>query len=287
MATFNRFCSWLFELTYAPMAGWPPWASLGVISAVIGVVMLLAYKYTSWQTQIGKARDEIKARMLAMRLFKDNLGVTLASQGGVVWSSLKILFLSIPPILVAMIPMVPLLAQLAGRYQFAPLPTGKPTYIRVWLSDAFAAREVKGEVSLTLDPVPGLTVEKFWRSADSKEAWWKVRCEQPGKHTLTVRAGDAAVTKSLPVGEYRSITDAISPKRTSFYKGALDNTLMLPWESPPQADSPVRAIEISGIMESAAPDVLPIPLVGNWILYFLIVSIVFALIVKPVFNVRI
>lgn len=287
MATFNRFCNWLFELTYAPMAGWPPWASLGVISAVIGVVMLLAYKYTSWQSQIGKARDEIKARMLAMRLFKDNLGVTLASQGGVVWSSLKILFLSIPPILVAMIPMVPLLAQLAGRYQFAPLPTGTSTYVRVWLSDEFAATEVKGEAKLALDPVPGVTVEKFWRSADSTEAWWKIRCDQPGKHTLTVRAGDEAVTKSLPVGEYGSITDAISPKRTSFYKGALDNTLMLPWEPPPQADSPVRAIEISGIMESAAPDVLPIPFVGNWILYFLIVSIVFALIVKPVFNVRI
>lgn len=287
MSALNRLSNWLFDLTYAPMAGLPPWASLGVISAVIGVVMLLAYKYTSWQSQIGKARDEIKARMLAMKLFKDNLGVTLSAQGGVIWSSFKILLLSIPPILVAMIPMVPLLAQLAGRYQFAPLPTSAVSEVKVALSDAFAEKEQHGEAEVALEASDGVVVLDRWRSGDSRQVWWRVRADRPGMHTLTVRAGDQTFTKQLPVGEPGSIPAAISPKLTNHYTGMLDNTMMLPREPAPPADAPVRSIEVAGLMTSVAPDVLPIPILGNWIVYFLIVSILFALLFKPLFNVRI
>lgn len=286
MVTFNTICNRLFDLVYGPMADLPPWLSLGMISAVIGVVMLLAYKYTSWQSQIGRARDEIKARMLAMKLFKDNIGVTLSAQVGVMWSSFKILLLSIPPILVAMIPMVPLLAQLAGRYAFAPLPVGRTTDVKVFLSDDFATREHAGEADIRLEASEGVTVSDRWRSPDSREVWWRVTAETPGMHRLTVVADDEVVTKELPVGEYRSITSAISPKRTSYYAGLLDNALMMPWEPLPPGGT-VRAIEVTHMLKTPAPDVLPVPILGNWIVYFLVVSIVFALIVKPLFNVRI
>jgi len=47
MWTLNRFATSLFDLIYSPMRSWPAWLSLGIISAITGVVLLIAYRYTS------------------------------------------------------------------------------------------------------------------------------------------------------------------------------------------------------------------------------------------------
>ena len=41
------------------------------------------------------------------------------------------------------------------------------------------------------------------------------------------------------------------------------------------------------IMQSAAPNVIPVPILGHWLVYFLVVSLLLALVFKPFMNVRI
>ena len=76
----NAGMNTLFGLLRGPMAAVPAWLSLTVVSAVLGVVLLVLFKYTSNQAAIGRVRDRIKARLLAMKLFKDNIPVVLKSQ---------------------------------------------------------------------------------------------------------------------------------------------------------------------------------------------------------------
>jgi len=253
------------------------------------VLLLFAYKYTSNQAGIERARDDIKANMLAMKLFKDSLRVTFGAMLNVMCASLRILMLSIPPLLVAMVPMVPLLAQMASRYFFAPMEVGKTSTVKVWFSDDFAQHQLHEGTAISLKVPDGVALRtpKPWRSADAKEADWRIRADKPGSFILTVVAGDQEFTKELPVGTYGSITTRISPKRTNFYASMLDNKLMLPWEKPPAATDNVRAIEVTALMQIHAPDVIGIPVLGNWIVFFLVVSIIFALIFKPILKVKI
>ena len=286
MWTFSRLTTYLFDLIYTPMASWPGWLSLGIMSAVLGVLLLLSFRYTSNQDAIGRARDEIKASMLAMKLFRDNLTVTFSSQLKVMWVSMKILFLSIPPLLVAMIVMVPLFVQMTSRYQFVPAKPGQNTTVKVYFSDAFAARELAGDARIALEVPDGveLVTPLPWRKNDSTEAQWIVRAQVPGQYELTVVAGEQTITKQLPVGEHGSFAGAVSPLKTSY---TFWEELGFPWERHPDSGSNVRAVELYEVLHASAPDVIDVPILGNWIVYFLVVSTLFALIFKPILKVKI
>ena len=99
IAWLNEGMNALFGLLRGPLTALPPWLSLTVISALLGVVLLILFKYTSPQTAIGRVRDKIKSRLLAMKLFKDNIPVVLKSQLQVFIASILLLIYSIPPIL--------------------------------------------------------------------------------------------------------------------------------------------------------------------------------------------
>ena len=285
MWTLNRFATSLFDLIYSPMRSWPAWLSLGIISAITGVVLLIAYRYTSWQSAIGRVRDDIKANMLAMKLFKDNLLVTFGAQLKVVWASLLILLLSIPPLLVAMIPVVPLFVQMTGRYQFAPVRPGQKATVEVYLSDEFAARELAGEAEIVLRVPQGVEIitPDPWREHDSTEAHWVIRADKPGDYELVVVAGGEEITKQFPVYAGGEFVGPVSPIRSSY---SIWEKIGFPWEEHPQRGSNFRAVQVKELLTNAMPDVVPIPILGNWIIYFLVVSMVFALIFKPVFKVR-
>ncbi len=65
---------------FAPVAVLPGWLSITIISAVLGVILLLIFKYTSNQKAIGSVRDEVNANLIAAWLFKDSISVTIKSQ---------------------------------------------------------------------------------------------------------------------------------------------------------------------------------------------------------------
>lgn len=276
----------LFNALFAPMAGWPAWLSLGLISAVTGVILLFAYRYTSNQAAIGRTRDEIKANMLAMKLFKDNLLVTFAAQARVAWASFKILLLSIPPLLVALIPVGALFVQMTGRYHFAPIRPRAIATVKVYLTDELAAAEREGRAALELRVPDGieLVTPDPWRQADSRVVQWQVRPHGSGIYDLAVVAGDHEITKQLPVGAPWELQAPISPLRSNY---SFWEKLGFPWEEPPPAETGIRAIEIKESYKTFMPGVLDVPFLGNWIVYFLVVSMAFALIFKPVLKVRI
>ena len=45
------------------------------ISIVIGFLMVIVFRYTSDQKAIGRAKDQLKAHLLAVRLYQDQLPV--------------------------------------------------------------------------------------------------------------------------------------------------------------------------------------------------------------------
>jgi hypothetical protein len=58
-----------------------PAALVVLLSLIIGLLMVVVFRYTSDQKAIRLAKDQLKAHLLAVRLFQDQLPVVLSSYG--------------------------------------------------------------------------------------------------------------------------------------------------------------------------------------------------------------
>jgi hypothetical protein len=82
------------------------------ISIVIGFLMVIVFRYTSDQKAIGRAKDRLKAHLLAVRLFQDQLPVVMRAYGKILRGTGSYLRLAFTPFLIAILPITFLIVQL-------------------------------------------------------------------------------------------------------------------------------------------------------------------------------
>ena len=92
---------------YAVLAPLPVWLGLTLLSAICGVLMMVAFRYTSNQTAIGRARDKMTANLLALKLFKDDLGVAFRCQRRLFGALLYWQWLMLKPIFILIVLLLP------------------------------------------------------------------------------------------------------------------------------------------------------------------------------------
>lgn len=257
----------------SPIGAMPGWLSNTVIAGVTGVLLLLVFKYTSNQQAIARTRDRIKANMLALKLFKDELSVVLASQWRVFRGALTLLRHAMRPLLVMLVPVSLQLAQMGVWYQWRPVAPGEDVLVTVHLGGGAGdpLPEVKLEAPAGVEVVVGPVVLRTPR-----EVVYRVRGERPQVYTLTFAVDGRRETKDLVVGEGLARVSAVRPG------WAWTDILIHPLERPFPADHPIASIAVD------YPD-RPSWTSGTdyWVLYFFVASLVFALVFKPLVKVRI
>src|SRR5690349_3601287 len=82
---------------------WPA-AIVVVVSIVIGYLMVILFGYTSDHKAIKDAKDKLKAHLLAVRLFQDQLGVVVRSYAGIIKGTGRYILLAFKPLLFVIIP---------------------------------------------------------------------------------------------------------------------------------------------------------------------------------------
>ena len=92
-----------------------PLAIVVLLSIVIGLLMVVLFGYTSNQKAIKIAKDQLKAHLLAVRLFQDQLHVVVGSYGRILRGTGRYLKLAFMPLLYVIIPITLLIVQL-DRY---------------------------------------------------------------------------------------------------------------------------------------------------------------------------
>ena len=105
------------SILLAPIGFVPGWLSSTVVAVATGVLMLLIFKYTSNQQAIRQTRNSIKANLLSLSLFKDNVWLSLRAQGRILLSAFRLSLLAVVPMLVMLVPMCLLLGQCIGDYE--------------------------------------------------------------------------------------------------------------------------------------------------------------------------
>lgn len=257
----------------APIGWLPGWLSATIVAAVTGVLLLFIFKYTSNQRAIQRARDDIKANLLALKLFKDSTPTVFKAQGGVMLGAARLFLLSIVPMLVMAVPVILLMSQLALWYQSRPLRVGEETVLAVQLSgDADAAwPDVRLDPNVAVDVTVGPV-----RAQSQRTVYWNVVARRPGSQRLVFHAGDVAEEKELAIGD--------GFLRTSVKRPGWDwaDMLLHPSERPFQPDSAVQAIQIDYPPRDSWTSGT-----DKWIVFWFVASMAAALCFRPWLNVNI
>jgi hypothetical protein len=267
----TRLADWLLApFATAPLAGLLCW------SAVAGVVMTLVFGKTSNQQALRWAADQTRAELLAIKLFKDDLGVTFRCQLQLFKATFWRLVYSLVPMLVMAVPFTLVLTQLALRYEHRPLMPGESSLVEMRLSaDAWPRyKDIAVEV-----PAGVVAETEALRDASDHSLCWRIHPHVGRPATLRWRLGERIVTKQLAAADRQSQLLRVSTRRPG--AGVVDR-LLHPAEPGFSAAGPVRSITVDYPPRQT-------PLLGlnlPWWATFLIVSILVALLVRRALGVE-
>jgi hypothetical protein len=262
---FNLTLTRLFDALVWPFQRWPA-GGLLFVSVLAGAAMLLIFKATSNQKAIRRTRDLIRAHMLAMRLFRDDAGVVVASQKRVLRTNLTYLRFAVFPIIFILPPVVLIMVQLHLRYGAAPAPPGEPVVVTATFERAV-------DDGATLEAPPGVAVETpALRIPYKREADWRVRPARAGEFELVVKSKGRSYGKELVAGAGGA--GRVSAKRVA----GLWAQLMNPGERP--LASGVKTIEV----KYPGRENKIFGLGVHWMLTFFVASLVAAFALKGVFK---
>src|ERR1700719_2641334 len=121
-----------------------PLAIVIALSVVVGLLMVVLFGYTSDQKAIGIAKDQLKAHLLAVRLYRDQIPVVMGSYGKILRGTGRYLKLAFKPLLYVIIPITLLIVQIDRYLGLAPIAANTPFLVTVRLPRPANAQSAEG-----------------------------------------------------------------------------------------------------------------------------------------------
>ena len=249
-----------------------PLAIVVLLSIVIGLLMVVLFGYTSNQKAIKIAKDQLKAHLLAVRLFQDQLHVVMGSYGRILRGTGRYLKLAFMPLLYVIIPITLLIVQL-DRYLGS---TGIQTNVAFLVTVRVSNPDALNDISLELPTEITMTAPAVHVPA-AREIVWRLAPTKEGTYEVGVAAAGQNVTKTVHVS---SDLARLSPVRLRghFWERMFSSTeSAIPDNSPIESvaiNYPERNIDIAGYQI-------------NWIWLFFILSMIAGFIFKELLGIQV
>lgn len=249
----------------------PFWLVLAV-SVVVGLLMVVVFRYTSNQKAIGRAKDRLKAQLLAVRLFQDQLPVVLRAYGRIFSGTAHYLRLAFMPFLISVLPITFLIIQLDRYLGHTPLHPAQAFLLTVQADDA----RVLDQLELRLPPELQATAPAVHVPQD-KEVVWRLEATHEGQYDIGLEAAGQDVTKRIVVAEGVARLSPIR-LRGNFWGRTLSSA------EPALADnSPVESIAV----DYPQREIHFAWLDWNWIVLFFALSLIAGFIFKSALGIQI
>jgi len=268
-AILNPIADTVGKVLFSALGFLPKWASLCVLAGMCGVVMIFAFKFLSNQPAITRAKDDISANLLALKLYKDELRVTAITQLRLLWSVLRLQRYALTPVLTLMLPMLLMLGQMGTYFQWETPRINESVLLRVGLQSNHDATRtptliVPGSIRIDAGPI-----------ASQTDVAWRLTPTENGMHTLTIKVADQSYTKELACETTTGRVSAVRPSTD------WTEQLLHPIETPIPPNAGIQAIKLD--YEKARSWFCG---GDNWVISFLVVSMTTALLLKPAVGVR-
>lgn len=242
------------------------------ISIVIGLLMVVMFRYTSDQKAIHVAKDHLKAHLLALRLFQDQIPVVIRSYGRILLATGRYLRLAFMPLLFVSVPLILLLAQIDRYLGSTPFETGHPFLVSARVSSADAL----SDASLELPPGLVATAPAVHVPAEN-EIVWRVVAEHEGDYMVNVRTSAQEFGKRIVVGLGMPRLSQVR-MRGQFWKRLLYSA-----EAPLPANDAVEAIQV----QYPSRDIAFAGIEWNWIWLFFVLSLAAGFLFKSILGIEI
>jgi len=249
-----------------------PLAIVVVLSLVVGLLMVVLFGYTSDQKAIRVAKDQLKAHLLAVRLYRDQIPVVMGSYGKILRGTGRYLKLAFKPLLYVIIPITLLMVQIDRYLGQTAIPVNAPFLLTVQLNGGDGVNgvtlDLPSEIAMTAPPVHIPAADEIvWRLVGSKD----------GKYEVGIAGAGQSVAKSVCVGSDLVRISTVRLRGHFWTRMFSSAEAALPEVSPIESiaiNYPDRNIEIAGYGM-------------NWIWLFFILSMVAGFIFKELLGIQI
>jgi uncharacterized membrane protein (DUF106 family) len=259
------------------LASWltSPLAIVIALSVVIGLLMIVLFGYTSDQKAIAIAKDQLKAHLLAVRLYRDQLHVVMGSYGKVLRGTGRYLKLAFKPLLYVIIPITLMIVWLDRSLGLTAIQTNTPFLLTARVNNADAL----DNISIDLPPGITATAPPVHVAADN-EVVWRLVASQDGEYDVKIKtAGGQSVTKTVRV---TSRLAQLSPERL---RDHFWERIFSSGESALPGNSVVESIAVNYPERN-----IPLGIAGyemNWIWLFFILSMIAGFIFKELLGIEV
>ena len=243
-----------------------------LVSVVTGLIMVVVFRYTSDQKAIRSAKDKLKAHLLAVRLFQDQLPVVLRSYGRILRGTVTYLRLAFRPLLFVIIPITVLIVQLDHYLGLVPFRAGESFLITAQVSHT----NILDEVSLRLTGGLATTAPAVHVPANNQVVW-RVVAEKDGRYDIDIGVSGQTFSKNIAVS---SGVERLSPVRM---RGRPWERFLVSAETALPESSPLESIAVSYSGRSIHFAWLD----WNWIWLFFVLSLVAGFLFKEILGIEI
>ena len=270
MDIFNSVIGSLLRGFYSALAFLPPSAPLVILSILGGAGMLWVFKRTSNPARIRTVKRLVQAHLLEMRLFRDEPGVVWQAQKALLTSNARYMGLMLQPAVWVAIPLTLLFFHLEAFHGRAPLPLDRDAIVTMGMktpidpSTAAPLMTAPSGIDAVTPPV---------RVIGEKQISWRIRPLAPVSGTLRFAVGGETLEKRIETGTGARFIAGLRPS----------SMLESVWhpDEPRILSSTVDWIDVRYPDTNLA--IFGIEL--HWILWFTIISMLFALLFRKRFGV--
>lgn len=273
MDAYQRATTHIFDAIFAPFRSSPPVVAVSAVSLLTGVLMLIAFRYTSNQDAIRKTKETIKAYILEIKLFKHDPRIVMGAQRRILRYSVGHLRYTLVPFLVMLPLLVLILVQLHLRFSYSPLRPGESAVVTVKLAEQVPWREA----AVDLSAPDGVEIETpALRVEEEREISWRIKAHQFGEFDLTFHLPEREVQKRLIVANELV---PVSPRKGH---ANLVELLLFPGEASLPTEFPFQSIEVgypSRVLSVLGWNV-------HWLVIFCVLSLAGGYALKGLFRVE-
>jgi hypothetical protein len=242
------------------------------ISVVVGLLMVIVFRYTSDQKAIRRAKDQLQAHLLAVRLFQDQLPVVMRAYARILRGTGSYLRLAFTPFLIAILPVTFLIMQSDRYLGRMPLRPAQAFLVEARVEDPTAFNEVELQLPTDLArSAPAVHVPR------DKKVVWRVVAQHDGRYDINIAVAGQTVSKQVVVspGLVR-----ISPIRL---RGSFWERMFTSAEPALAENSPIQSIAVI----YPPRHVRFASLEWNWMVLFFVVSLIAGFIFKTVLGIQV
>ena len=270
MDIFNSVIGSLLRWFYLAFAFLPPSAPLVILSLLGGAGMLWVFKRTSNPARIRSVKRLVQAHLLEMRLFRDEPGVVWQAQKALLTSNARYIGLMLQPAVWVAIPLTLLFVHMEAFHGRAPLPLDRDAIVTMGMRTPIDASTAAPVMTA---PAGIVAVTPPVRVLGERQISWRIRPVAPVSGSLRFVVGGETFEKRIETGAASRFVPGLRPS-------ALLESVWHP-DEPRIQSSTVDWIDVRYPDTTVA--ILGIQL--HWILWFTIISMVFALLFRKRFGV--